>query len=96
MNADLLAVAAKSLKLYLAVYKSEQGVIGAAADIVAGMDMCASLTNDDVAGKDSLSVRLLYAEALGLTVTAVLGRADTFLMCKKLQSDSKHFFYLRY
>ena len=64
VNADLLSAAVDMLKLYLAVDKSKQGVIGAATHIVAGMDMGASLADDDVAGENCLSVGLLNAEAL--------------------------------
>ena len=77
------------LKLYLTIDKSKECVIAAAANIVAGMDVCTSLANDNVACEYCLTVCLLYAKALGLTVTAVLCRTNTLLMSKKLKTNSK-------
>jgi hypothetical protein len=42
------------------------------------------LSDNDVADKNCLTVSLLYAKALGLTVAAVLRGTDTFLMSKEL------------
>ena len=71
-------------KLDLAVDESEQGVVGTTANVVAGMNVCASLADDDVAGGHIGTVRTLHAQTLRLTVTTVLGRTYTFFMCKKL------------
>ena len=49
-----------------------------------GVNGSSSLSYDDIAGKNSLSVCLLYAKALRLTVTSVLGRTDTLFMSKEL------------
>jgi hypothetical protein len=72
------------LKLYLAIDQSVQSVILAYANVFACANSGSSLSDDDVAGKHCLTVSLLYAKALGLTVTAVLGRTDTLLMSKEL------------
>ena len=73
VNADLFAVFAVTLKLNLTVDKSEECVIRTLAYIVAGVDVCSTLTNDDGAGVDKLSVASLCAESFGFGVTAVTG-----------------------
>ena len=72
------------LKLHLAVDESEQGIVRAATYVVAGMNVSASLADDDVACGHKGTVSTLHAQTLRLTVTAVLGRTYTFFMCKKL------------
>ena len=84
VNADLLLILVLALELDLAVDERKQGVILADTDIVAGMDSGAALSDNDIAGNDGLTVSLLYAKTLRLTVAAVLGGTDTFFMCEKL------------
>jgi len=48
------------------------------------VDVSSSLSDKDVACSASLSVSSLYAQTLGFGISAVLGRAHTFFMCKKL------------
>ena len=74
------------LKLYLTCNESIDGLIGTDTDVVAGMDMRASLSYDDVAGDNTLTVCLLDAETLGFGISAVLGRTDTLFMGEKLQT----------
>ena len=82
VNADFLSSAYHRFEFNLTVDKCEKGVIGATADVVAGMDLGASLAEKDVAGSNKLTVLSLYTETLRLTVTTVLGRTDTFLCAK--------------
>ena len=96
VNADLLLVLGCVLELNATVDQSEQRVIGTDTDVVAGTDSRASLTNDDVAGKDCLTVSLLYAKALRLAITAVLGGTNTLLVSKKLQTELQHLDYLHH
>ena len=91
VNRNLLSVTAKMLKTDSAVYKSEQGIILALADIGAGMDVSTTLTNQDVAGQNELTVCSLGAESLGLRVTTVLGRTHTFFMSEQLNVNFQHF-----
>ena len=84
VNADLLLILGLLLELNLAVDQSKERVILTDTNVVTGMDGSASLSYDNISGKNSLSVSLLYAKALGLTVSAVLGRTNTFFMSKKL------------
>ena len=63
VNAYLLAVAL-FLELDFAVYKSEQSIVAAAPDVLAGMHFRAALTDKDITGKHELTVRTLYAETL--------------------------------
>jgi hypothetical protein len=56
-----------------AIGKGEKGMILAHADIRAGMPFRAALTDDDVAGHDSLIAEALHAQALALGVATVAG-----------------------
>ena len=87
-----LAVLAHTLELDLAVDQSEQGVVLADTDVVARMNVRASLTNEDVASQNELTVSALRAESLRLRITAVLGGAAAFLMCEELETHIKHRF----
>ena len=82
--ADLFLALGLLLELNLTVDQSEQRVIGTDANVVTGMHGSASLSEDDIAGADTLTVRLLNAKALRFAVTAVLGRTDTLLVSKEL------------
>jgi hypothetical protein len=73
-------------KLYSAFDKSEECVILTDTNVVTGMNACASLSYDDVAGKHVLTVSALYAKALSFAITAVLCGTDTFFVSKKLQA----------
>ena len=75
VDGALTAVLALALELDGTVNQSKQGVVAADADVDAGMDVGASLANQDVAGQNKLTVGTLHAQALGLGVTAVLGGA---------------------
>jgi hypothetical protein len=55
------------------------------------MNSSTSLSDDDIACGYSRTVRLLDTKSLGLTVSAVFGGADTLLMSKELQGNSKHY-----
>jgi hypothetical protein len=84
VNADLLLALRLLLKLNLTVDQSEQSIVRTDTDILAGVNCGASLSDDDIAGDNLLTVRLLYAKALRFAVTAVLGRTDTFFVSKEL------------
>ena len=43
-----------------------------------------TLSDDDISGDYSLSVRFLDAKALGLAVTTVFGRADALFVSEEL------------
>jgi Fe-S-cluster-containing dehydrogenase component len=75
------------LKLYLTVYQSEQGIVGAKSYVCAGSNLCSALSDYDVTCQNVLTVSLLYAKALRLTITAVLGRTNTLFMSEKLQTE---------
>ena len=84
VNADFLLRFGLMLKLNATIDESKKGVILAYANVFACANRGSSLSYDDVAGNNCLTVSLLYAKALGLTVTAVLCGTDTFLMSKEL------------
>ena len=78
-----LAILAHTLELDLAVDQSEQRIVLADTDVVARMNVRASLTNEDVASQNELTVSALRAESLRFRITAVLGGAAAFLVCEK-------------
>ena len=84
VNADLLLATSLVLELDLTVDQSEEGVVGTHTDVVAGMNSGASLSDDDIAGDNGLTVGLLNAKSLGLGITTVLGRTHALLMSKEL------------
>ena len=84
VNAYALSAARDVLEFDLTVNKSKKGIVCSDSDIVAGMNVSSSLANEDISCRYSLTVGTLYAEALGLTVASVLGRTDTFFVCKEL------------
>ena len=77
MNLTLLA----ARELQRAIAQREQGVVLAAADVLAGMEVGAALADDDVAGLHSLAGELLHAQSLRVRVATVTGRAQAFLVC---------------
>ena len=85
---DLLLAAGNTDKMHRAVAESKQGVIRATANVDAGMDVRAALTNQNVASNASLTVCFLHAKTLGLGVTTVLRGANALLMSEKLQIES--------
>ena len=89
VDADLFAVFAVTLKLDFTVDKSIQSVIGADADIVAGMDMRTALTDEDGACKNCLAIASLRAESLGFGIKTVTGGAHSLFMSKKLNVNLK-------
>ena len=81
---------ALALELDNAVNQSEQGVVAADADIDAGMDVGASLANQNVASQNELTVCTLDAQALCLGITAVLGGAAALMVSKVLNTNLQH------
>lgn len=62
-----------------AVRSGEQGVVAAAANVVAGVELGATLTNEDLTCADDLTAVTLHAEALGVGVAAVTGGGNALL-----------------
>ena len=56
VDGDLFAVLAVALEADGAVHQGEQGVVLALADVGAGVDLGAALTDEDVAGEDELPI----------------------------------------
>jgi len=76
------------LELNAAVNESKECVVRSAANIVTGMDLCTSLSDDDVSGDNCLTVSLLNTKSLGFAVTAVLCRTNTFVVYELLYIKS--------
>ena len=81
VNGNLLAVLTQALETNNALNLGEQGVVGATAHVGTGVDVRATLANQNVAGQNVLTIRTLGTQALGLGITTVLGRTYAFLMC---------------
>ena len=75
-------------KLDDAINLREQGVIGTATDVLAGLERCAALTYEDRTPSDNLATKTLYAQPLCIGVTAIFGASQTFLMCHCFASCS--------
>ena len=90
VDRDLLAVLAQALETDNTVSLGKEGIVGADAHVLAGVNVRAALTHQDVAGQNKLTVSTLGAQALGLGITAVLGGAHTFFMGEELQTDIQH------
>lgn len=90
VNTDLLLILAVMLEFDFAVDERVEGVVLTNAHVLARTDSGSALTNDDVARNDSLPVRFLHAEALGLAVAAVLRGTNALLMGEELQTDLHH------
>jgi hypothetical protein len=65
VDAYFFTVSAQTLEANSAVCGSEQGIIRTPAHVGAGMDVCTSLTNQDVTGKNELTVAAFHAEPFG-------------------------------
>ena len=90
VNGALTAILALALELDGTVNQSKQGVILADTNIGAGMDVGASLANQNVAGQNELTVCTLCTQALSLRVTAVLGGTAALVVSEKLNTNLQH------
>ena len=79
-----------TLKLDGAVNLGEQGVVLTDAHIDTGMDVGASLANQNVAGQNELTVGTLHAQTLGLGITAVLGGTAALVVSEELNTNLQH------
>ena len=79
LDAALLAVLAHALKTDGAVHQSKQGVIAALANVLTRHDVGATLTDQDVAGQNELTICTLGAQTLCCGIAAVLGAAYALL-----------------
>jgi hypothetical protein len=63
-----------------AVLEGEEGPVATNADILAGVQAGAALTDEDVAGEDGLPAEALDAATLGMAFATVAGCSLTFLV----------------
>ena len=66
---------------YRTFAQSEQGVVLAATHVLTGMEVSATLTNQDVARTDEFASKALTTKALSLRIATVADGTLTFLMC---------------
>ncbi len=81
VNGDLLAILSEMLEADGTVSKSEKGIVLALAYVGTRMDLGTALADEDVSGKNELTVSPLNAKAFGLGIAAVLGGAHSLFMC---------------
>ena len=77
----LISPSAPGIELDPACNKREQGVVAAAADADARVEVRAALANQDLAGVDDLAAEPLHAKALGVRVTSVPAGRGALLVC---------------
>ena len=82
VNRHMLAVAA-GLKGYHSIYLGKESIVSTQAHIPAGMELGATLPNDDAASLDRLSTISLHAKKLRVAVPTVAAGAYTFFMCHR-------------
>ena len=85
----------KTLEANDAVDLRKQRIVLADADVGAGMEMRAALTDKNVAREHELTIRALHAEALRMAVAAVAGGAHSLLVSEELKIHHEHVLYLR-
>src|SRR5687768_680936 len=81
-----LPAAPPVLELHDAVHLGEEGVILAAADVLAGEEDGTALAHDDRAARDALAAEGLDAQVLRVRVAAVAAGALSLFMCHGLVS----------
>ena len=90
VDGALTAILALALELDGAVNQSKQGVVAADANVDTGMDVSASLANQNVAGQNELTVSALHAQTLSLGITTVLGRTAALMVSEELNTNLQH------
>jgi len=80
VDADLFFVPTEALKSNNTRDFCKQRVVLANADIGAGMNFGAPLTNQDIPGQDMLSAEAFHAKALRVAVSPVSGGSNPFFM----------------
>src|SRR5688500_20202938 len=77
----LLPVLVLELEPNHAVDQGEQGVVIGPAHVLAGVELGASLPDDDVAGDHLLTTIALHAQILGVAGPPIAARAYALLVC---------------
>jgi hypothetical protein len=75
------ATATASTELNRTGFEGEQGVVATATDACTGVEVGATLANDDFACGNYLATETLDAEALCVGVTTVASGARAFFVC---------------
>jgi len=80
INACFLSVFAHSFIPNNAVYERKQRIVFADTNVCTGMNLRASLANEDVPCENRLAVATLHAKSFRFAVSPVVGRTGTFFM----------------
>src|SRR5262245_59918922 len=87
LDRDRAAQASLVMETHHARDLGEKRVVLAAADVDAGKELGPALAHEDRPAGDILAAERLQAEALGVRVAAVAGRALPFFVCHDLTLD---------
>ena len=90
MNADFAVPATFALEGNFAVNFGVEGIVIAAPDVRARVEMRTALTNQNTSGGNEGASLFLDAEAFGFAVAPVAGRADALFMSKELKIEPEH------
>ena len=74
-------VASLDLEFDLALGFRIESVIFAAAYIVSGVELGATLAHEDIARDDDFTTEFLHAQPFGFGIATIAGTARRFLMC---------------
>jgi len=69
-----------AVETHVALYKRVDGVVATETDVVAGMPLGPTLAQNDVAGNNGFTTKLLNAATLTSAVATVLNASLSFLM----------------
>src|SRR5690606_17002342 len=81
---SVLRQSALCVKRHVALYQSKQGVILANTDVGAGVELSATLANNDRACADQFTTESLHTQHFWLGITSVARRAAAFFLCHDL------------
>ena len=87
IDRNLFLISSFSFISYDTVYQCKQSIISAASYIHARMNLCSTLSVEDVAGFYKLSVSSLRTQSLRLGITSVLCRTNSLFMSKKTEDS---------
>ena len=88
-DVDVLAVPLRG-EMHAAVDQRKKRIVLAHAYAIAGVELGAPLANQDVACHDGLAAKALDAQALGVGIPTVAGRAAALLGGEKLEIEREH------
>ena len=84
--ANLLSTAGNVLELNSSIDKREKSIVSSDTYVLTGVDFSSTLSYENIACDNCLSVSLLNAKALRLGITAVFRRTNALFVSEELQT----------